>query len=384
MRRLQGSLATNEKLWIDIKRVDSLRQSLMKWYQQQHRTLPWRKTKNPYAIWVSEVMLQQTQVNTVIPYYEKFLSRFPNVNSLARADQQDVLKAWEGLGYYGRARHLHQAAKIIVADHSGKLPNTWHLFRQLPGVGDYIAAAVLSIALNQVYPVVDGNVKRVLSRLFQIDKPVNKSSSYKHFYAVMKELIDPERPGVFNQSVMELGALVCKIRQPLCSQCPLQGYCRSHRTATVIDFPKRERSRPTPEYRIAVGVVVKNGKILITRRQPRGLLGGLWEFPGGKIKAGETSESACIRELKEEINVTVNIASFLTRVKHAYTHFKIDVDVFICNYISGSVKLNGPADFKWVTLDQLDRFPFPKANHKFIPMLHQALAEQVDDRKRII
>ena len=361
-----------------------LRRSLIRWYQDNHRSLPWRKTKDPYAIWVSEVMLQQTQVNTVIPYYQGFLDRFPNVNSLARADQQEVLKAWEGLGYYGRARHLHDAAKIIMAEHLGRLPQSWKPIRQLPGIGDYIAAAVLSIAFDQVFPVVDGNVKRVISRLFQIAAPVNKSSSYKRFYGVMKELIDAAQPGMFNQSVMELGALVCKIRKPSCIQCPLLDDCRSYQMDTVADYPKRERSRPTPEHRIAVGIVIKNGNILITRRQSKGLLGGLWEFPGGKIKADETPEAACIRELKEEVNLTVNVRSFLTRVKHAYTHFKINVDVFICNYLSGTIKLNGPADYQWITLDEIDRFPFPKANHKFIPLLYKALSEKVDGQERII
>lgn len=360
-----------------------LRRSLALWYQGHRRSLPWRKTKDPYAIWVSEVMLQQTQVKTVIPYYQRFLNRFPDVDTLACSDQQEVLKAWEGLGYYGRARHLHSTAKIIVADHSGHLPRTWKQIRQLPGIGDYIAAAVLSIAFNQVYPVVDGNVKRVISRLLQIDAPVNKSSSYKRFHGVMKALIDPSQPGLFNQAMMELGALVCKVRQPLCARCPLLNDCRSYRSDTVIDYPKRERSRPTPEYRIAVGVVHKNGNILITRRQSKGLLGGLWEFPGGKIKVEEAPEAACIREIKEEVNLTVNIASFLTRVKHAYTHFKINVDVFICNYQSGPIKLNGPVDYKWITLDQIDQYPFPKANHKFIPLLYKVIPEIVDEQYKL-
>ncbi len=369
---------------IAVEDGDNLRRSLILWYWKHHRPLPWRKTKDPYAIWVSEVMLQQTQVKTVIPYYQEFLDRFPNVNALARSDQQEVLKAWEGLGYYGRARHLRNAAKIIVTDYLGRLPRTWKQIRQLPGIGDYVAAAVLSIAFNQVYPVVDGNVKRVISRLLQIDTPVNKSSSYKRFYGIMKALIDPTQPGVFNQAMMELGALVCKPRQPLCTRCPLSNDCRSYRAHTVADYPKREPSRPTPEYRVAVGVVRKNGNILITRRKSKGLLGGLWEFPGGKIRFDETPETACVREIKEEVNLTVNIDSFLTRVKHAYTHFKINVDVFICNYLSGTIKLNGPADYKWITLDQIDQYPFPKANHKFIPLLYEALPEIVNEYKRIV
>lgn len=357
---------------------DNLGGLLILWYQDHFRPLPWRETGDPYAIWVSEVMLQQTQVKTVIPYYQTFLDRFPDVETLARSDLQEVLKAWEGLGYYGRARNLHSAAQLVVAEYSGRLPTVWNQIRQLPGIGDYTAAAILSIAFNQVYPAVDGNVKRVVSRLLQIDTPVNRSASHKRFYQELQEFIDPQHPGLFNQAMMELGALVCKSRQPLCTRCPISSHCRSCEAGTVTDYPRRDRTRPIPEYRIAVGVVYKNGKILITRRKAKGLLGGMWEFPGGKIGPHETSEAACIREIKEEVNLAVEIASLLTRVKHAYTHFKIDVDVLICNYSSGKVKLKGPVDYKWIKLNQIARYPFPKVNHKFIPLLHKALDETAD------
>jgi A/G-specific adenine glycosylase len=365
-----------------MKEIKFLRQSLIRWYLANHRDLPWRKTTNPYHIWVSEVMLQQTQVNTVLPYYRSFLQCFASLEQLARADLQDVLKVWEGLGYYARARNLHRAAGIILSHHHGIVPDGWEEFRKLPGVGDYIAAAVLSIAFNKPYSVVDGNVKRVLARLLLMEKPVNKSTSIKFFKEAAGRLLSPQDPATFNQAMMELGATVCKPQQPLCSACPLQRMCLAHETGRVGEYPKKLKRAPTPQFKIAVGVVFKNGKVLITRRKPKGLLGGLWEFPGGKVRDTEKAKGACIREIKEETNLSVGVASHLSRIKHAYTHFKIIMDVFCCSYISGKVKLNGPVDHRWIKLDKLDDYPFPKANHKFFPALKQYAAKVVESDKK--
>ncbi|MEJ2657662.1 MAG: A/G-specific adenine glycosylase [Desulfobacterales bacterium] len=349
--------------------TNQVRKLLVGWYLRHHRRLPWRETKSPYRIWVSEVMLQQTQVKTVLPYYQQFLRDFPEVRALANADLQTVLKAWEGLGYYARARNMHRAAKVIVQKHHGKFPDSWKTLKELPGVGEYIASAVLSIAFNQPYAVVDGNVKRVLSRFREISDPVNKSFSYKIFKTAAEELLDRRQPGMFNQALMELGALVCKPKKPNCRQCPIHSQCRAYQTGRVEQFPKRIQSPITPLYHIAVGVVYKNSHMLITRRKSEGLLGGLWEFPGGKVKQNEKPEKACIREIKEEVNLKVAVDRHISQVKHAYTHFKILMDVFLCRYVSGEVKLNGPEDFRWITLQEIDQYPFPKANHKFIHLL---------------
>jgi A/G-specific adenine glycosylase len=352
------------------KDINQLQKRLNHWYQNHHRMLPWRETDDPYRIWVSEVMLQQTQIKTVLPYYKEFLIHFPNVQRLASAKLQGVLKVWEGLGYYARARNLHRAAKKILVDHNGKVPDTWETIRKLPGVGDYIAAAVLSIAYHQPFAVVDGNVKRVLSRLHKFEEPVNRSSSYKTFKAASERLLDRRRSGIFNQAMMELGATCCIPKKPACDICPIQRFCRAFQDGTVAEYPKRKNNPPIPLHHISVGVVYKNGHMLITRRKLEGLLGGLWEFPGGKIGKGESPESACVREIREEVNLKVEIDSHITRVKHAYTHFKVHLDVFACRYISGKVKLNGPIDHRWITWAEIDRFPFPKANHKFIPLLN--------------
>jgi A/G-specific adenine glycosylase len=346
---------------------------LIRWYTSSKRPLPWRNTQEPYKIWVSEIMLQQTQVNTVIPYYERFLEVFPDMHSLASASLEEVLKAWEGLGYYARARNLHRAATIVVSEHDARLPDSFEALRRLPGIGDYIAAAVLSIAFEKPFAVVDGNVKRVIARMHTLDMPVNQPASHKSIRSICTKLLDETCPGVYNQALMELGALVCTPKRPACPSCPVQAFCTAFQTNLVALYPQMQKRRRVPEVRIAIGVVVKNGKVLITQRKAEGLLGGLWEFPGGKILDGETPEAACVRELKEEVNLNVEINTFVARIRHAYTHFKIIADVFACRCLSGKVRLNGPVDFRWITLSDIDRYPFPKANHKFIPELKRLL-----------
>ncbi|MFZ0614396.1 MAG: A/G-specific adenine glycosylase [Desulfobacterales bacterium] len=351
------------------KETRDLRRRLVAWYHAHRRPLPWRETTEPYPVWVSEVMLQQTTVKTVLPYYRRFMTRFPALADLARADLHDVLMAWEGLGYYARARNLHRAARIVCDRHESLVPADANAFRRLPGVGDYIAAAVSSIAFDQPHAVVDGNVKRVLARLLLIDIPVNRPDAHKAFKAAAASLLDATQPGAFNQALMELGALICTPRRPACSDCPIKKHCRAERQGQVGEFPKRLRKPPTPLHPVAVGVVFKGRRVLITRRRPDGLLGGLWEFPGGRVRDGETPADACLREIREEVNLTVAIDSHLARIRHADTHFKIVMDVYRCRYVSGQVTLNGPTDHRWVELDELAGFPFPKANLKFMPLL---------------
>ncbi len=359
---MKDKLITNQNL-------KSFQSKLLNWYKKSHRKLPWRETQNPYYIWVSEVMLQQTQVDTVKPYYEKFIQKFSTVETLAKADLQEVLKIWEGLGYYSRARNLHRAAKIVTEEYSGKIPENNQKFRQLPGVGSYIAGAVQSIAFHQPYAVVDGNVKRVLARLFAINAPVNDVRSNRIFEKRAAEILSRKNLGTFNQAMMELGALVCRPQNPLCTKCPVTQFCKAFKTNSTDKYPVRQKRKAVPLYHIAVGVVNKNGRILITKRKEEGLLGGLWEFPGGKIQNSETAEQACIREIKEEVNLQIEVLNHLTQVKHAYTHFKIMLDVFQCRYVSGKVRLNGAVDHRWIKLNEIEKYPFPKANHKFIPLL---------------
>ena len=355
------------------KEITLFRKNLLAWFEIHHRKLPWRETGDPYCIWVSEVMLQQTQVKKVLEYYQKFVDRFPDVESLAGARLQDLLKTWEGLGYYARARNLHKAAQVVVGDLKGKIPADYAAFRELPGVGEYIAAAVQSIAFNAPYAVVDGNVKRVLARLFLIDAPINQSASTKIFQEKADLLLDHTASGIFNQAMMELGATACRPQSPTCIVCPVNTVCRAFQTARQEEFPVRQKSKPLPEYHIVAGVIHKGDRILITQRKLEGLLGGLWEFPGGKIEQKETAERACIRAIREETNLLVEPTEYLTRVKHAYTHFKITMDVFHCHCQSGEVVLNDAVDYRWITVDQIDQFPFPRSNHKFISLLTQGV-----------
>jgi len=350
-----------------------LRRKLKDWFAEEQRDLPWRKTSNPYFIWVSEVMLQQTQVRTVIPYYLHFIDRFPTIDALAASDLNDVLKCWEGLGYYARARNLQKAAKIVSSEYHSQVPEDYGVFLKLPGVGDYIAAAVQSIAFGKPIATVDGNVKRVLSRLFMIDQPINQSNGKNHFVEVAAKILDVKNAGDFNQAMMELGALICKPSTPVCAECPLSQFCQAFKHNTIAEFPKRIKRKPVPSVNIAVGVVLKNEQMLITLRKAEGLLGGLWEFPGGKIEAGESAEQACVREIKEESNLEIKVERSLTVIRHAYTHFKIVMEVFICQHLSGRVRLDGPVDHRWIGFKEIEKYPFPKANHKVFPILENYL-----------
>jgi len=316
-------------------------------------------------------MLQQTQVKTVIPYFLNFMDRFPTLEAFAMADLQIVLKLWEGLGYYARARNFHRAANIVAKEMDGVIPDDFHGFQSLPGIGDYIGSAVQSIAFGRPLAVVDGNVKRVLARLYKIKTPVNKANFHGQFKALADLHLDRHDPGTFNQAMMELGALVCSPKTPDCPACPVSAFCKAFLSGTVDQFPKRAAAPKVPTVHIAAGIVRKNGKVLITRRKLDGLLGGLWEFPGGKLKRGEEASLACIREINEETGLVVGIESHLTTIRHAYTHFKIKMDIYYCRYISGRVRLNGPMDFKWIRLTDIDQLAFPKANLKFIPLIRE-------------
>lgn len=353
--------------------LKSFRRRLIDWYTHHQRRLPWRETSDPYAIWVSEVMLQQTQVATALPYYLRFMDRFPTITHLAGADIQDVLKLWEGLGYYSRARNLHRAAGVVVARFGSQVPDDPAAFQSLPGVGDYIAAAVLSIAFGRALPVVDGNVKRVLSRLLEMDMPVNRSGAHKIFREPAMTFISPKQPADFNQAIMELGALVCRPKNPDCGNCPLANLCRANRHGTTAQYPKRDASRKVPHRHLAIGVILKKGKMLVVQRQMEGLLGGLWEFPAVPTEGGKGAIADFEAMILAETGLEVAVDRQLTRIRHAYTHFKLTGEVYLCRYASGRVRLNSARSHRWVTLRSLARLPLHKANHKFIDALKATL-----------
>ncbi|MFP4549145.1 MAG: A/G-specific adenine glycosylase [Fidelibacterota bacterium] len=349
--------------------ISEFQNNLLEWFRNNARNLPWRRTSDPYKIWISEAMLQQTQVKTVIPYYDRFLNNFPTVKDLAEAHQQQVLKLWEGLGYYSRARNLHKTAQIITTEYDENLPETAEGLKMLPGIGDYIASAVASIAFGEPVAVVDGNVKRVLARLFAMKTPVNDTKRKKEFADKAGALLNAEFPGDHNEAMMEIGALVCTPKNPGCHHCPLNDQCKAFAKNQTGLFPKIIKRKKTPLYPISVGVIYRDDKILITKRKDDGLLGGLWEFPGGKQKPEESAEAACLREIREETGLTVAITKHLTTVRHAYTHFKIFMTVYLCDYLYGEVKLKGPVDYRWIKSEEIPEYPFPKSNHKFMGLL---------------
>lgn len=375
---LTSSLMAADDASLSPDLCDGIRRQLGAWYDDLKRDLPWRRTGDPYAVWVSEVMLQQTQVKTVIPYYHRFMTLFPDVRHLARADDMMILKVWEGLGYYTRARNMHRAAQQIVKVSGGEMPREWRDLRQLPGVGDYIAAAVLSIAHGQPYAVVDGNVKRVLARLYLMAVPVNQASGHKAYQAMADQLLDHSDPGRHNQAMMELGAVICAPKTPSCGQCPVHSFCEARRNGQTHCYPTRTRRAGVPHKQLVAGVVLKNGRLLLTQRPGEGLLAGLWEFPGGLLEADEDSAAACARWIEETTGLKVRVERHVVAVRHAYTHFKIHMELFVCVWQQGRVRLNGPAAFRWVSIAQLEAYPLHKAVHKALPALRHYLSRFKD------
>ena len=278
-----------------IERKTLFRRALLKWYRREKRDLFWRGTSDPYAVWVVEIILQQTRVEQGGPYIKRFLAAFPTVQDLARATPDRVLKLWEGLGYYTRARNLHKAAKIIADERSGRFPETAEDWQQLPGVGRYTAGAIASIAFGESAPVLDGNVKRVLARLIDLDASIDDGAVTENLWALAALFVRGKLPGDFNQAMMELGANVCTPRAPACEVCPVSKFCFAFERGTQSQRPVRKPKKAVPHYEIVVAAIKKNGRYLLGKRPPEGLLGGLWEFPGGKVKPGETHAAALRR-----------------------------------------------------------------------------------------
>ena len=347
----------------------TLQKHLMSWYEEEKREMPWRKNLDPYRILVSEFMLQQTQVKTVIPYFERWMKSFPTLKKLAQAKETTVLKHWEGLGYYSRARNLRKAAQIMLQDHSGKVPQSIDEILKLPGVGRYTAGAVLSIAFGKKVPVLDGNVKRVLARLFTLQENGATRKSENILWDTMHSLLPETEPGNFNQAFMELGATVCLPQNPLCLLCPLKRGCLARKSGEQSLYPPRKQPTPTIKIDVSAGVIFKRDKIFIQKRLLGGLMGGLWEFPGGKFEAAETPEQCLHREIREELGVALHVNEKLMTLKHSYTQFRVTLHVFLCKIRSGRLSPTQCEEWKWVTAEELDQYPFPAANIKIVKKL---------------
>ena len=343
---------------------------IVSWYSKHKRDLPWRRdAHDPYRVWVSETLLQQTQVTTVMPYYGRFLKRFPTLRALATAPLDDVLKTWEGAGYYARARNMHRAAQDIVARFSGKIPETVEDLLTLPGIGRYTAGAIASIAFNHAAPVLDGNVTRVLCRYFDIRGDPKSGSTRRELWSLAEALLPRGRADKFNQGLMDLGATICTPHSPDCVACPIRRGCAGRRLGIQEQLPAKPKQKPLPHHQIAVGVIWKRGKVLIAKRFAKDLLGGLWEFPGGHQEPGESLAECVEREIREEVALDVQVGNEFAAVDHGYSHFSITLHSFHCRWIRGRPRAIGCADCKWVTPHDLVRFAFPAANRKIFPQL---------------
>ena len=353
------------------KKTGKIQGALFDWYDAEKRDLPWRQTRDPYPIWVSEIMLQQTQVQTVIPYYRRWMRAFPTLRRLAKAPEEKVLKLWEGLGYYSRARNLRKAAQKIQRDFGGVVPEDYQDMLSLPGIGKYTAGAILSIAHNQPLPVLDGNVKRVLSRLFALKENGASGASEKRLWKIAEDFLPDARPGDFNQAVMELGATVCLPKNPTCLLCPVKNFCAAKKSGDPEKFPPPKPRAPSKKIEVSAAVLQRGKKVFIQQRPHEGLMGGLWEFPGGKRKKNETPEDCLIREIQEELGIDIDISEKLMVIKHSYTKFRVTLHVFRVRLETGRLKPTQCEQWKWVNHEQLNSYTFPSANGKIVKYLTQ-------------
>jgi A/G-specific adenine glycosylase len=309
-------------------------------------------------------MLQQTRVETVIPYFERWMQRFPSVQALAAASQQEVLALWEGLGYYSRARSLHRAAQVLVREYTGQLPANAAQLRKLPGIGAYSAAAIASIAFGQDAAALDGNIRRVLSRLFDVTESARSALGEKKLRSLAEAHLPPGRAGDYNQALMDLGATICTPKAPACSRCPLAEVCLAFARGVQNLRPVKESKPALPHHTVTAAVIWRNGHILIARRPPRGLLGGLWEFPGGKLQVGETLVDCLKREICEELQAEIDVQEPCGVYRHAFTHFKITLHAFHCALNQGEPHPVEASELRWIRPENLPAFPMGKVDRQ--------------------
>lgn len=348
-----------------------IQKNLLYWFAKHQRRLPWREEYAPYTVWVSEIMLQQTQVKTVLPYFQRWLQRFPNVEAVAEAPTQELLRYWEGMGYYARVKNMQRTAQILVRDFGGNFPKQYRELLKLPGIGRYTAGAIMSLAFNAEYAVVDGNVERVFARVFNITSPVKESQNRSFIWHTAQQLLPKGEARYFNQALMELGAVICLPKNPLCQHCAIQKSCESYSLGLVQERPVPSKRKSSVPIEVAIGVLVRDGSILIQKRPPTGLMANLWEFPGGKLQDNETPEQALVREFHEELQLSICCLEKITLLRHSYTSFRVLLHAFWCrleNPAQHPVKRAATA-LRWVTPQQLDQFPFPAANRKLIKLL---------------
>jgi A/G-specific adenine glycosylase len=338
--------------------MTGLSRLLLNWYHQHGRTLPWRDHPDPYAVWVSEIMLQQTRVDTVIPYFEKWMKLFPDVRALANASEQDVLNAWEGLGYYSRARNLHKAAKMVASKFNGELPHDLTDLRSLPGIGRYTVGAIASIAFGMDEPTLDGNLRRVFARLFDVEEFADSPAGEKILWELAAQNLPKGQAGDYNQALMDLGATICVPKNPRCLLCPLMKICESRKNGTQEVRPVLKAKKMPPHYIHAAAVIINRGRVLLAQRPSKGLLGGMWEFPNGRVDADPAKELAKV--INAAYSLRVKEKEALGVIQHAYTHFKVTVHAFRCD----CAPIPKNKNLKWVRITELDDYPMGKVDRQ--------------------
>lgn len=331
---------------------------LLNWYKAHKRNLPWRGHPDPYAVWVSEIMCQQTRVETVIPYFEKWMKLFPTVRALASAQERDVLNAWEGLGYYSRARNLHKAAKIVAEKFNGELPRSLDGLRSLPGIGRYTAGAIASLAFGMDQAALDGNIRRVLSRLFDVTEFADSPAGEKILWALAEKNVPKGQAGDYNQALMDLGAAICLPGNPRCLLCPLTEICLAREKGTQELRPVMKPKKRIPLYVHAAAVIVERGRVLLSQRPADGLLGGMWEFPNVRVEGDP--QKALVKALRAATQIKVRRKEALGSVDHAYSHFKVVMHPFLCE----KVEIPKDKNLKWVKLKDLEDYPMGKIDRQ--------------------
>lgn len=346
-----------------------IRDHLASWYRRGHRDLPWRRTRDPYAIWISEVMLQQTRVDTVIPRYTRWLARFPTVEALARASLDEVLEEWAGLGYYARARNLHAAARAVSERHGGHLPDDPAAIRALPGIGRYTAGAILSLAWHRREPILDGNVLRVLSRLFRLAGDPRAAAGQKALWTLAERMVEAGDPATINQAMMELGATVCAPRDPSCASCPLSRVCAAHQAGDTGAFPAPSRATKVIAIDQVTVAIIRRGRMLLARRPPRGMWGGLLEPPTGAPREGEPLPDAARRIARERAGLAITDVTPLVRFQHLLSHRRITFHCFHAEAPRGRVRLEGYDAFSWIEPDAAGGLGISRATARMIEAL---------------
>lgn len=367
------------EMWEDEK-ITSFRQKLLTWYDENKRDLPWRRSNNPYHIWISEIMLQQTRVDTVIPYYERFLDWFPTVQDLAIAPEERLLKAWEGLGYYSRVRNMQEAAQQIVAEFEGEFPHTYEGIFSLKGIGPYTAGAIASIAFGLPEPAVDGNVMRVLSRLFEVNLDIGIPANRKVFQTMMEMLIDPERPGDFNQALMDLGSDIEAPVNPRPEDSPVKEFSAAYLHGTMEKYPiKAPKKKPVPVYLYGLIIQDAQGQFLLEKNETSGLLAGFWHFPLIEVGEFPDDEQLSLFEIAEnqvsfdlspkesfeqDYDVVVDWQSIhFPQIQHVFSHRKWQIRL-LYGQVVNATEMPKQEQVLWLHPDEFDNYPFAKPQQK--------------------